>query len=71
MVFVVNSKLFVAAGAVEEVEIPRLLRDFQARWESPAFGTFPQSGIFHRPFHYCLRDEPFDTKLSRYLSQSR
>jgi len=25
---------------VEEVEIPPLLRDFQARWESPALGLF-------------------------------
>jgi hypothetical protein len=40
MVLVVLSKLPVAAGAVEEVGIPPLLRDFQARWKSPAFGLF-------------------------------
>jgi integrase/recombinase XerD len=26
---------------VGKVEIPPLLRDFQAEWESPAFGLFP------------------------------
>jgi hypothetical protein len=38
--FLSLSKLLVAAGAVEEVGIPPLLRDFQATWESPAFGLF-------------------------------
>ena len=30
----------VVAGAVENVEISLLLRDFQAEWESPVFGLF-------------------------------
>jgi hypothetical protein len=72
MVLVVLSKLPVAAAAVEEVGIPPLLRDFQARWKSPAFWTFPRSGIFHRPIrHFRLRAKLFDTKLSRHMSQTR
>src|ERR1019366_5394994 len=30
----------LVVGAVEKVEIPRRLRDFQAQWESPALGLF-------------------------------
>jgi len=39
-VLVVHSNMLVVAGAVEEVGIPALLRDFQARWKSPVFGLF-------------------------------
>jgi hypothetical protein len=37
--FRVKAERFVV-GAVGKVEIARLLRDFQAEWESPAFGLF-------------------------------
>ena len=49
----------VAAGAVEEVEIPPLLRDFQARWESPALGLFlgaaPSTDLFNHHFAQAFR----------------
>jgi hypothetical protein len=61
--------LTVAAGAVEEVEIPPLLRDFQARWESPALGLF--LGAASSTISTAISAKPFDTKLSRYLSQTR
>jgi hypothetical protein len=70
---VVLSKLIVAAGAVEEVGIPTLLRDFQVRWESPALGLFLGAASSTDPFirHFRFRAKLFDTKLSRYLSQTR
>jgi hypothetical protein len=68
---VVLSKLTAAAGAVEEVGIPPLLRDFQARWESPALGLFLGATSSTGPFNHHSRAKPFDTKLSRYLSQTR
>jgi hypothetical protein len=34
----------VVVEAVRKVEIPRLLRDFQAEWE-PRFWGFPRSGF--------------------------
>jgi hypothetical protein len=33
-------KLTAVAGAVGKVKIPMLWRDFQVKWESPAFGLF-------------------------------
>jgi len=46
--------LTVVAGAVGKVEIPPLLRDFQAEWESPA------SGLFHvAPFSTALLTHRF------------
>ena len=37
--------LTVVAGAVVRVEIPPLLRDFQAQWESPAVGLFHEAAF--------------------------
>jgi len=67
---VVFLKLTVAAEAVEEVGIPPLLRDFQARRESPALGLFLGAASSIDSFNPHLR-QPLDTKLSRHLSQSR
>ena len=65
-------KLTVAAGAVEEVGIPPLLRDLQARWKSPALGLFLGAASSTDPTpHLRLRAKFFDTKLSRDLSQTR
>jgi hypothetical protein len=52
---VVFSKLTVAAEAVEEVGIPPLLRDFQARWESPALGLFLGAASSIDPFNHHFR----------------
>jgi hypothetical protein len=52
---VVVSNLTVAAGAVEEVEIPPLLRDFQARWESPAPGLFLGAAASTDRFNHHFR----------------
>jgi hypothetical protein len=52
---VVVSNLIVAAGAVEEVEIPPLLRDFQARWESPALGLFLGAASSTNRFNHHFR----------------
>ncbi len=68
--FVVLLKLTVAAEAVVEVGIPTLLRDFQARWESPALGLFlgAASSTDHFTHHCRYRAKNFYTKLSRGLS---
>jgi hypothetical protein len=47
--------LTVAAGAVEEVDIPPLLRDFQARWESPALGLFLGAAASTDRFNHHFR----------------
>jgi hypothetical protein len=52
---VVLSKLTEAAEAVEEVGIPRLLRDFQARRESPALGLFLGAASSTDPFNHHFR----------------
>jgi hypothetical protein len=52
---VVLSRLTVAAGAVEEVGIPPLSRDFQLRWESPALGLFLGAASSIAPFTHHFR----------------
>jgi hypothetical protein len=58
---VVFFKLTVAAEAVGEVGIPPLLRDFQARWESPAFGLFLGAASSTDPFthHFRFKSQAF------------
>jgi hypothetical protein len=48
--FLSRSGSAAVAGAVGKVEIAPLLRDFQAKWESPAVGLFQRSDFFHGPF---------------------
>jgi hypothetical protein len=49
----------VVVGAVRKVEIPLLLRDFQAEGESPAFGLFHEAAFSTALLPTNSATEPF------------
>jgi hypothetical protein len=67
---VVVSNLTVAAGAVEEVEIPRSCGISKRGGKVPLL-DFSSERLLPPTASTTISAKPFDTKLSRYLSQTR